>query len=352
MNQTKLMLCPECKSQDTEKIAVETPVFEGDSDSKQQIGIITAQYRCKRCNYEFGEVESDEVMKQEACTHDGFTVWIVETRKQYYQRNEYTGQLEEASSRAHESDWSTITCECGDCGKDLDKDEIDRVYEIKGWKPKSPVWKIRAKVTRTTDETHYAFGKTVKEAMKNIVKGESHLYANYPLSETKPELALDTASLFKVNIRYPVADPECPDPQACCFYCDKYVPKAKAKETLGDGIVGVCYEGGYTEMSNPFQLLCKHEDGWCTGYKKKEIPYETSIPTIKEVTDSPIFKEVVLDELDKQYSSPHYRRDLLWHVTDYREQFLNVHITDAVTNIAIDHWKFAFVKVNGVIENV
>ena len=182
MSLMKVTQCPECESKDIDK-------------TKERHGSHFAQFKCNTCKFEFGEGEYQDIM--DSCIHDSFTVWIVETRKQYYERNKYTGKLEEVSSRANESDWSTITCECGDCGKDLDKEEIDRVYEIKDWKPKESVWEIRSDVTRVTDEVHLAFGDSLGEARMNIEKGESHISANYPTDKVKPVFRLNKATFFK-----------------------------------------------------------------------------------------------------------------------------------------------------------
>lgn len=233
----------------------------------------------------------EDAKEEETCTHDSFTVWIVETRKQFYSRNEYTGKLEETSSRAWESDWSTITCECGDCGKSLDKDDIDKAYEIKDWKPKESVWKIRFGVTRVTNEVHYAFGHSIGDARKNVAKGESHQVADYPVHSIKPKFKIKSAALFEER--------------------DK-------------------------SGSEP----------------EKEIVVETSCPTVEEIRVSRVYKKDVVGELIKHYPTARYNTEFKWHTTKFGEKFLNLYITDWSTNERVDHWKFAFVKINGVIENV
>ena len=141
--------------------------------------------------------QTSQEIEEETCTHDSFTVWIVETRKQYYERNEYTGKLEETYSKAWESDWSTISCECDECGKSLDKEEIDRVYELKDFKTEKPVWKMRAKVIRRTDEIHFVFGDDIHEALKNLQQGKSHNHITYPITEDKPIFSCYEQELMK-----------------------------------------------------------------------------------------------------------------------------------------------------------
>ncbi len=214
MTMPKVTHCPECKSKDLEQIEAEKPVFDKDT---VLIGYQSIEYRCQNCKYEFGEVEFEDSLLDDAsdsahcpncgketnrwndeeeywrckncrfkfdetgkeynpCTHDSFRVWIVETRKVDYQRNEYTGELEEVYSRAWESDWSTISCECNECGKSLDYETINKATpRPEGWRPKQNVYEVETVETPTIRFIHHVLADNKEEARNKALNGQSEV---------------------------------------------------------------------------------------------------------------------------------------------------------------------------------
>lgn len=124
------------------------------------------------CGFKFDEGGEEYT----PCTHDGFTVWIVETRKRFFDRNQYTGELEETGSRAWESDWSTITCECGECSKDLDEKDICKASpRPEGWRPNQNVYEVETVESPTIRFTRRVLADSKHKAWEKALKGEGEI---------------------------------------------------------------------------------------------------------------------------------------------------------------------------------
>ena len=158
---------------------------------------------------------------------------------------------------------------------------------------------------------------------------------------------------------------ECPEPDVTHRMCDKFIPtlldtNEKPEDRLimlRNGVGGVCYEGGYSQIHDPDIKVCDHEDGWCTGYKKSE-PFATNdmvMPTSDEVIKSSDYKELARHLTENYDPSLYQVQTAIWErKPEYCELHRVLHMYDKKTLEKVDVTRWAFIKshMTGGIQSV